>query len=494
MPQPTAVVIGAGLGGLSAALHLSTRGWRVVICEANGVPGGKLNIRSEQGYTFDTGPSLLTMPSVVEDLFRIAGENIKDYLNIEPIDPVCRYYWPDGTILDASSDPDTMAARIDAFAPGQGASWLRYLDYSRRIWEATNEVFLFTPIHEPSKVLRAKYLPALFSLPRIDGLRTVHTANTSFFADPRLVQLADRYATYNGSDPFVAPATLNIIPWVEYGIGGFYIRGGMYKLATALQELLTRRGVECRYGARVRRISHDGTRATGVVLEDGTRVDADAVVCNSDVVDTYEHLLTGFEPRTRKLKELEPSISGMVFLWGVRGHREALPHHTIFFSSDYQKEFNQIFTLHQAPDEPTVYVAITSKKDPEMAPPGCENWFVLVNMPYDTGQDWPSLVPSVRASILSVLARHGFHIESEIECEQVMTPRDLRSLYRSNKGSIYGISSNTRTTAFKRPPNRSRDLQGLYFCGGSSHPGGGIPLVLLSGGMAAMLADERRVS
>ncbi len=484
----TIAVIGAGLGGLSAAVRLAHKGYRVRLFERNSTVGGKMNIRLAGGYRFDTGPSLLTMPFVVDELFASSGFRREDFFEVLPIDPICRYFYPDGTVLDTHADTERMMQALAVISPRDADAYKQFLKYAQRIYDTTAEVFLFTPIHEWKELLRARYLPTLFGLRHIDALRTVHRSVSSFFSDPRIVQLFDRYATYNGSDPFRAPATLNIIPYVEYGLGGYYIRGGMYRLVDALVEIAVRLGVEIYTNAAVERILHNNGRATGV-LTDGQPIAADAVICNADVVVAHSELLD-IPQRAEKLRALEPSISGMVFLWGVQKSHAGLAHHNIIFSSDYRREFTQIFDQHAAPDDPTIYISITAKTDPDHAPPGCENWFVLVNMPYlAQGQDWATIVATMRATVLAKLQQNGLDIEEHIAQEEVFTPEDFFSLYGSNRGSIYGISSNSRMTAFKRPSNRSRDIAGLFFAGGSTHPGGGVPLVLLSGSMAADMAN-----
>lgn len=484
-------VIGAGLGGLSAAIRLARLGHEVQLFEKNTSLGGKMNRRILGDYYFDTGPSLLTMPFVIDELFDFTGFRREDFLTIDPIDPLCRYFFSDGQILDARVDPEQMATALHQLSPRDAKAYRRYFAYTQRIYHAAADIFLFTPIHEWHRLLRLQALPALFGLHRLDALRTVHESVSSYFSDPRIVQLFDRYATYNGSDPFSAPATLNIIPYVEYGLGGYYIREGMYRLVESLVEVAQRLGVSIHTGSRVERIHQANGRVCGLRVE-GRNLDIETVVCNADVVSAHHQLLDDSTIR-RKLSVLEPSLSGMVFLWGVRKQHEQLVHHNIFFSEDYRKEFEQIFHERRAPDDPTIYVAITSKTDRAHAPDGCENWFVLLNMPYLTGeQDWPANVHRMRRTVLEKLRSNGIDIQDSIEEEQIFTPEDFYSLYGSNRGSIYGISSNSRFTAFKRPPNRSRDLKGLYFAGGSTHPGGGIPLVLLSGKMAAELAHSAR--
>jgi phytoene desaturase len=481
------LVVGAGLGALAGAIRLARLGFEVTVFEKNEKIGGKLNEVRLDGYRFDTGPSLLTMPFVIDELFEFAGYARTDFLVFEPLEPICRYFFPDGTRLDASTNVQRMKAEIANLSPADAEAYEDFLAYSARIYRRTAEVFLFSPIHELAKILKWQNLNTLLNLHQIDPMRTVHQAVSRFFTDARLVQLFDRYATYNGSNPFRAPATLNIIPHVEYVLGSYYIRGGMYRLGEALLALVQKLGAKIHTSAKVEKITHDHRRVTGVIVN-GKKIAADYVLCGQDVVAAYDQIIDGFEKRKRQLSRLEPSCSGLVFLWGMKKEHGELAHHNIFFTHDYRREFDEIFENKTPPGDPTIYLAITSKSDPGHAPAGSENWFVLLNMPYLTGKvDWRKAVAQMRATVLSRLQSFGLDIKNNIEQEHTISPPEFYQLYGSNRGSIYGISSNRRSTAFKRPPNRSRDLEGLYFAGGSTHPGGGVPLVLLSGKIAAEL-------
>ncbi len=490
MPNEVAV-IGGGLGGLAGAIKLAAQGHTVRLVEQNSSLGGKMGEVREAGYRFDTGPSLLTMPFVLDDLFASVGKDAAKELPIRSLPVICRYFYPDGTVLDADSDLDRFRDNLDQLKPGNGKALQRFLDYSRTIYNLTADVFLFTPFHEIGRLLKPRHLKSLFSLPKIDAFRTVHQSNEAFFDDPRLVQLFDRYATYNGSDPFQAPATLNVIPHVEYSLGGYYVEGGMYRLVEVLAGLADELGVEVHTGATVRRIRHRNKQVRSIETSVG-EMRADAVLCNMDVVTAHRRLLPEYAAKAAKLEKLEPSLSGMVFLWGVKGRHEQLSHHNILFSQDYQHEFKQLFETLIVPDDPTVYISITERADADHAPDSCENWFVLVNMPYlAPGQDWDEAVQRTREAVLRKLREIGIDLAGKVETEQILTPEDFAMRTASNRGSIYGLSSNGRAAAFRRPPNRSRELNGLYFAGGSVHPGGGIPLTLLSGQMAAELIDER---
>ena len=494
MKNKTVSVIGGGLGALSGAIRLARLGFSVQLFEKNPKIGGKVNEVVLGDYRFDTGASLLTMPFVIDELFDFAGFTRSDYLDFVPVDPICRYFFPDGSVMDASADKAKMKAAIAQLSPDDVEGYERFLKYAEQIHTLTAETFMFTPIHEFKKLMKPRHFRTLFRLHQIDPFRTVHQSVSRFFSDPRLIQLFNRYATYNGSDPFQAPATLNVIPYIEYGLGGYYVKGGIYRLVEALAAIASEVGVQIHTLTAVEKICHDGRRISGVQVN-GEKVKTDYVLCGTDAVVAHNELIDGHRHQREKLNQLEPSLSGMVFLWGIGAKHPKLAHHNIVFSSDYDTEFKQIFKHQQVPDDPTIYVAVTSKADAAHAPIAGENWFVLLNMPYLTpGQMWEEEKDRMRAVVLDKLKRLGFDITDRIEVEQVYTPEDFSELYASNRGSIYGISSNSRTTAFKRIPNRSRMLDGLYFAGGSVHPGGGLPLVILSGKMAAALIAEDRES
>ncbi|MBE0644162.1 MAG: phytoene desaturase [Bacteroidetes bacterium] len=481
-------IIGAGLGGLSAAIHLARRGKNVTVYESNSTPGGKASEVRMDGFRFDTGPSLITMPFVIEQLYDVAGTPANERIQLIPVDPICRYFYPDGTVLDACASEEEFRTQVRTLAPSDAEAVTRFLDYSQRIYELTSDIFLFHSLSDLKSLLRWKNLPTLLRLPQIDAFHTVHERVQSYFRDPRLVQLFDRYATYNGSNPFTAPATLNIIPYVEYRLGASYVHGGIYALVRSLESAARSLGVSFRYDTPVEGIVVEGGRVRGVRTADGTCAH-DAVVSNADAVHTMTTLLGGAGSdavkRARRYGKLEPSCSGLVFLWGVRGRNDSLAHHNIVFSDNYAEEFDAIFTRRVAPSDPTVYVSITSRADPEHAPEGHENWFVLVNMPALTDANRDTDIGSVRTAVLRRLHAAGFDIAGDIVCEETITPSDLERRYNANKGSIYGISSNSRNAAFLRPRNRIGSPEGLYLCGGSAHPGGGVPLVLLSGKLAA---------
>lgn len=485
-----AVVIGGGIGGLSAAIRLAVRGWQVTVVEQNAALGGKMGEISADGFRWDTGPSVITMRHVFEELFAEAGANLSDYLTLLPIDPLTRYFWSDGALLDARASLSEMAAQIAQFDPRDVEGYLRYLAYAAQIHRVTGPVFIYDRPPRPKSFLSVP----LLDWPKADPFRTMDAAIRAHVRSPHMRQFLGRFATYVGGSPYEAPATLNVIAHVELVGGVWYPQGGIYAIARAFERLAREVGVEVITRQGVSAVRVEEGRAVGVTLADGTALDADAVVCNVDVATAYRHLLPqtdAIQKRLAGLVKQEPSCSGFVLLLGVKGQHERLAHHNILFSRDYPLEFQQIFKDRVPPDDPTVYISITSKTDPSHAPDGHENWFVLVNAPALTdGFDWAAQAPRYRDLVLARMAEAGFDVRGNIVSERVLTPVDLQTMTGAFRGALYGASANSKWTAFKRPHNRCPDVAGLYFAGGTTHPGGGVPMVTLSGKVAAELAVE----
>jgi phytoene desaturase len=486
------VVVGAGLGGLSAAIHLALQGRRVTVLEQNGEPGGKMSTWSEGGYSFDTGPTLLTMPFILREIFAAAGRKMEDVLSLEPVDPVCRYTFADGSVFNAWRDPAALDAEVERLSPQDVEGVRRLLDHGERIYRASEGPFLRTPFGSWSRDLLRTGLRFLPSVRHLDAFRTLHAAVSSFVRDERLRQLFNRFATYNGSSPYRAPATLAIIPYVEMRLGGWTVRGGMYGIARALAALATDLGVELRYGTPVRRVVTGGGRARGVLCADGREVTADAVVMNADAVYAEQELLPG--RRTPRLPE--PSLSGFVLLLGVEGRYDRLAHHNIFFSQDYRREFAYLVDRAVPAQDPTIYVSVPPAGDSARAPAGHSALFVLVNAPalpagWRPGvagipTPWDEGGEAYADAVIAGLERRGLDgLAARTRVRRVVTPLEFGRRFNAYRGSIYGAASNSRMAAFLRTPNVSRSVRGLYFAGGSTHPGGGIPLVLLSGRLAA---------
>ncbi len=484
-------VIGAGLGGLSAALHLSHGGHTVHVFEKGASAGGKAQELTIDGFRFDTGPSLFTMPQVFERVFAAVDERLSEQLNLVPLEPICTYFYPDGTVFGSSSDRELFGQRVGSNTRDSSEALFAYLDYAGRIHDTAAHLFLWNSLHEAGTYLRGETLKSILQTYRIDPFRTMDAANASFFSDPKMVQLFDRYATYNGSDPYQVPATLNIIPYVEHHFGGFAVDGGIYRVVRVFERLARERGTVFHYETPVTGILHDGGMVTGVATAEGSEP-FDVVISNADVLLTYQELLNDPDaPMAQRYRKLAPSSSGIAFYWGMDRSFPKLTVNNILFSPDYPTEFRQIFGEERVPEDPTVYINITSKVTSADAPSSGENWFVLVNTPYDGGQDWDREVAVVRKRIIHTIEeRLGAPVSPHISREDVLTPRDIACKTNTHRGSLYGIASNTRFAAFLRHPNRSRRYRGLYFVGGSAHPGGGMPLVVLSGAITAELVER----
>jgi phytoene desaturase len=474
------IIVGAGLGGLAAAIRLAARGLSVTVLEKNARVGGKLNLVQGGGYSFDTGPSLLTMPWVIEELFQAAGRSMAHYLTLEQIEPTCHYRWPDGTTFDAWQRLPQLIQAVETLSPADVPGLFRFLAHTARIYDAVADSFLLKPFDGLAELLTPRLA---WNGPRIDALRSVDAAVRSFFRSPYLRQVFNRYATYNGSSPYLSPATFNVIAYIELAEGGWYVRGGMYALAVALERLATELGVSIRTQAPVAEIELRDGRACAVRLQSGERIEAAQVVVNADPRYAYGALLPSQQAIAARLTRLEPSCSGFVLFLGVNRTFPQLAHHTIFFSADYPREFAAIFQKGVPAADPTVYIANTSHTDPQHAPPGHSNLFVLVNAPsLGSRVDWTREAQPYRDLVIAKLERMGLTgLREAIRFEQVWTPADIAEHYNAAGGAIYGLASNNPFSAFMRPPLRAKKLRGLYFVGGGTHPGGGIPLVMLSG-------------
>ncbi len=481
-------IIGAGIGGMATAALLASKDHQVYVYEKNAQAGGKMNQQVLGDFRFDTGPSLLTMPFVLEKLFSDCGKYLNDYVTMEPVEPICRYFWQDGTEFNCWQDVKKTLDEIRLIAPSDIHAYKPFLSYAEKIYERTSNAFLFNPLNSWRDFLG---LP-LTDMARIDALTTVSKRIDSKFSSPYLRQFFKRFTTYNGSSPYQAPATLNVIPHVELNQGGYYVKGGLYELANALRKLAEDSGATFVFGEEVESIVVENKRTTGLQMKNGEVYPSDIVVSNSDATESYLKLLSDNDispSKKKKVAKTEPSCSGFVLLLGISKTYEKLVHHNIFFSNDYENEFHDIFEKRVMPYDPTIYVANTSYSDKEHAPKGGSNLFVLVNAPYQSDNwNWAEKTETYSNHVISLLEKRGLaDLSSHIVEQDVITPDDFYEKYRSNKGSIYGTSSNDRFSAFARPRNKSKEIDGLYLTGGSTHPGGGIPLCVLSAQHATTL-------
>jgi phytoene desaturase len=483
-------VIGAGIGGLCAAALLSSQKKEVQIFESNSTPGGKMSEIQLGNYRFDTGPSLFTMPFILESIFEQCGEKLSDYLSYSSLEPLCRYQFPDGTVFNNFTDVSKTLQSIRSFSPEDEENYVRFLGKSADIYKKTANAFLFNPMADFSDFKSLNYL----DLMKIDAFSTVSDSVDRNFESSYLKTFFKRFATYNGSSPYKAPATLNVIPYVELAQGGFYVKGGLFQIAKALEKLCLKMGVIISYNATVSEISVKNGKVIGIVSNEKFHK-SEIVVSNADSVFTYTKLLSdkSLSVNTKaSFQKVEPSSSGFVLMLGINRTYRNLAHHSIFFSSDYKKEFDEIFSEKKPATDPTIYIANTSFSDKEHAPEGHSNLFILVNTPFTrNSMNWNSLKDDYADMIIKKLRQYGlFDLDKHIVERHCITPNDFEQKYLSNKGSIYGISSNSRYAAFLRPRNRSPFIKGLYLVGGGTHPGGGIPLVSLSAKHAVTLINR----
>ena len=481
-----AVVIGSGIGGIAAALRLSKKGYKVTVFEANDYPGGKLSAFSLGDYRFDAGPSLFTMPQYVTELFEIHGEKASDFFTYQKKKIACQYFWEDQTQLTAYADSKLFLQEVHNKLGVKATVLEKYLKRAKKKFELTAPLFLEQSLHKFKGFLSVKTLKALLNLSLYEINQNLHTVNAAQLKEPHLVQMYDRYATYNGSSPYQTPGIMTLVQHLEQEFGTFVPDGGMEQITLSLFELAKRKGVSFHLGEKVSQILVENGKATGIKTKNHTLL-ADIVLSNMDVFPTYKNLLKGIKAPQRILSQ-ERSSSAVIFYWGINKIFDQLDLHNIFFSQDYKSEFEAIFNQKKPSEDFTVYVNITSKDIPSDAPKGAENWFVMINTPADQGQDWNQIKNELRKKTIAKLNRIlKVDMDSLIQEEEVLTPPMIEHKTSSHLGALYGSSSNDKMAAFLRHPNFSSKIKNLYFCGGSVHPGGGIPLCLLSAKIATDL-------
>jgi len=477
-------IVGSGIAGLAAAVRMASRGYEVHVYEANSYPGGKLSAFEQEGYRFDAGPSLFTMPQYVDELFRVAGYEKPYPFEYQRLPVVCHYFWEDSTRLKAYADKEKFVREVEEKLQVPGERLEKALADSERKYKVTGRIFLEKSLHRWSTWLNTKVLRAMLAIPGLDLFTSMNAVNRRLLKHPKLVQLFNRFATYNGSNPYKAPGLLNIIPHFEHHIGAYFPKGGMHSITQSIFKLAKNKGVQFHFNHPVTEILVESGKATGLrVGEEVYRFGR--IISNMDVFFTYKRLLPNVRGPQRVLRQ-QKSTSALIFYWGVKKTFPELGLHNILFSENYEKEFAEM-EAGRLYEDPTVYVNITQKYEWGDAPEGCENWFTMINVPYDSGQDWDALIELSRRRIKEKLNRIlKVDMDQLIECESILEPRSIESKTASHLGALYGTSSNNRMAAFMRHANFTSRIKNLYFCGGSVHPGGGIPLCLLS----AKIVDE----
>ena len=486
-------VIGAGVGGMSAAARLAKQGHAVTIYENSDRTGGKCRTEWFGDYGFDTGPSLLTLPAVYRDLFLKTGKRIEHILDIAPVDPAFNYHFADGksVVFPNLSNPKTYIEIEKSFGKMASKGWEKIINRSEKMWEASRESFVESELSSIWPLLKRR---DLFSqVKQIAPFTSLRKLSNKLDLDPHLKMIIDRYATYTGSDPRSAPVVLLTIAFVESAFGAWHIKGGIGQLSVALENRCQELGVEFKFNTLVTKILTTGKSVTGLQTQNGETIDSDLVVANSDAEHVRNKLVdkqvSAAKSERRKLKAATKSLAGFSLLLGLdnsKGEPVNLEHHNVYFPQDYDAEFDQIFTKKIPVSDPTIYIC--APKDPSMVKSSNkEAWFVLVNAPRhdaQSGWDWRSGGGEYAQSIINKLDKLGLNVTNRLDLMQFRTPFDLESYAMAPGGSIYGTSSNSAASAFLRARNRSK-VKGLFCVGGSAHPGGGLPLVGISAEIVA---------
>jgi len=480
-------IIGSGVGGLSIAIRLASKGHSVTVFEKNHYPGGKLSQIQSNGFRFDAGPSLFTLPNLLEDVLRLSPDYDNKF-KYKKLDTVCKYFYNQSEPINAFSNINDFAAECERKTNTKAFQIIKYLKTAEELYLQTSNVFIFNSFHKWKNFLTEPYKKVAKHLHKMDFFNSLHHRNKKSFSDPRIVQIFDRFATYNGSNPYKAPATLKIISHLEHNIGAYFPEKGMNSITEALVSAASKLNVSFLFNHQVNEIITDvkNKRVVGV-RSNGESFLFDALVCDADVGHLYRDLMPkGFKSHY-SLKQPK-STSALIFYWGIQGTYPDLDVHNILFSENYKLEFDHLFHLKKLPADPTIYIFISSKMVASDAPLNCENWFVMMNAPENVGQDWEFLIKQAKQEILrkinSVLK---IDLSDKILCEHINDPRSIEKNTHSVNGALYGPASNNLMSAFWRHPNFSNRFKNLFFVGGSVHPGGGIPLALAS---AKIVDDE----
>ena len=500
-----AIVVGGGLAGLASAVELATGGMRVTVVERNAHLGGKMNVLDEAGFRFDMGPTILTLPQVVRGIIARSGRRPEDYLQLVRLDPQWRCLYEDGTRVDLLEDLGRMAASMDRQFPGMGAGegWKRFIDWSRRMYRLSDKVFFYKDLGGIVDLMKRPPTGDPGLLGDVLAMRmhssvagTVHR----MIREPHLRQLSEHFLQYVGSSPFLSPAILGLIAAAQVDHGCWYAMGGTRQVARALERILREEGAEIVTGAGVKRIVQRDGAAAGVELDDGRTLQADLVVSNCDVQRTYRDLL-GDAASVRAQRSIAarytPACSGVVLYLGLDRQYDHLLHHNFLFSGDSVAEFDDIYAKGVPARDPTIYLCVPSRTDPDQAPKGGEAFYALIHTPWRReGQRWEGpggLLEQYRPVIIDKLKRFGMpDIERHIVVERHLTPASIERLYNAEGGAIYGLASHGKLHGGFKPRNRSGAVRNLYLAGGSANPGPGVPMVLMSGVTAAHAALRDR--
>jgi phytoene desaturase len=484
-----AAIIGSGIAGIASALRLKAKGYEVDIFEQNDYTGGKLHSITRGKYRFDYGPSLFTMPHLVDELFGLFDIDPKDYFQYKRKDTICNYFWEDGKRFQVNADIKTFIKEAAESFDESEEHLEGYLKSTKTKYDLTSKLFLEKSLHKFDTYLSKDTLKAIFNVGKLHLDSSLNEVNKKYFDHPKLIQLFNRFATYNGSSPYKTPGIMSMIPHLEMNYGTFIPKHGMHDISQSLTRLAKDVGISIHLNQKVDEIVYKNNTAKALKIN-GEDKDFDLIVCNMDVYSAYNILLKKVKAPKKTLSQ-ERSSSALIFYWGINKTFRELDLHNILFTEDYEKEFDHLFNKKNFAEDPTVYINISSKEVKEDAQDGHENWFVMVNAPTNCGQDWIAQTTYIREKVIAKINKClGSKIENHIEVEHVVTPKDIEFATSSFQGSLYGTSSNNKFASFLRHPNFSSKLKNLYFCGGSVHPGGGIPLCLLSAKIVSDLVPQ----
>ena len=490
MNQKSILIIGAGLGGIAAAAHLAHRGLHVTVLEKNARPGGRCDRFSRDGHHFDTGPTLFIMPHVYEDEFAALGASMHAMLDLRRVDPTYRLVFDDGSHLALTSDLKAMQDQLEAIEPDSFHGFLRYMDEGHRHYHQAMQHLVNRDFRTAGEFFNLRNLPLLLSL---KPLSRHYSHMAAYFNEPRLKSAFTFQDVYMGLSPFEAPATFSMMPYTEMAHGVWYPKGGLYRVVEALMEIAQQAGVEFVFNTAVKQIELNGKRAKGVILEDGQRLAADAVLANADLPYVYQNLLPSDEQADR-LARKRLSCSVISFFWGVDRPYEALGPHTLFLADDYRANFDEITRDLTIPTNPSLYIHAPARLDSSMAPAGEDTLIAIIpvsHMNERQDQDWKTLMQQARQAIFKRLALLGItDLEAHIKFETCFTPLSWHKRYNLVKGATHGLCHNLTQLGYFRPRNRHARYHNLYFVGASTHPGTGMPTALISARLAAQRMAE----
>ncbi|MFL2628237.1 MAG: 1-hydroxycarotenoid 3,4-desaturase CrtD [Candidatus Marisimplicoccus sp.] len=482
------IVIGSGIAGIAVSIRLRTKGYDVEVYEKNDNVGGKLSDFYIDNFRHDFGPKLFTMPNLIEDIFTDAGVNIDEYFKYDKLDIACKYFWDDGYTFNAYSDNKRFINEVQKKFNKEEDKVKSYISRSKKKFNLVKTIFLEKSLHRISTYLSLDAVKAIFNILQLNIFITLDSLNKRYFRDKKLIQIFNRFATYNGSSPYLISGIMSIIQHLEHDLGVFMPKKGISDISHSLYSLALDIGVKFHFNSEIDQILMKDKSVVGVLINNINHK-ADIIISNMDVSLTYDRLLKGYN-KPFSVKNFQPSSSAVVFYWNMNKSFSNINVHNIIFSKDQEKEFDYIFNKKSIYNDPTVYICSTSKIVKEDAPAGCENWFILINSPFDNGQDWEKIKKDLRNNIIKKInSTLKVEIENNIINEKILTPVDIETETLSKFGSLYGSSSNSLQSAFIRHPNFSKNINNLYFCGGSVHPGGGIPLCLNSAKIVSELIN-----